>query len=54
MKVRMLTSIAGVDFSLSPGDETERFSDDEAARFIAAGFAVPVVEVAAPAEKRRR
>lgn len=61
MKLRMLTSIAGIDFSLSPGDETERFANDEAVRMIAAGFAVPVAEIAieravqAPApEKRRR
>lgn len=37
MKVKMLTSMAGRDFSLSPGDEHE-FSQAEAERLIAAGF----------------
>jgi hypothetical protein len=49
MKLRMLTSVAGADFALSPGDETERFSDGEAARMIEAGYAVPVRDV--PVEK---
>lgn len=44
MKIRMLVSTAGVDFALSPGDETDRFSDKEAARMIEAGQAVPVAE----------
>lgn len=44
MKIRMLTGLSGVEFSLSPGDETERFGDEEAGRLIEAGFAVPVVE----------
>lgn len=38
MKVKMITSIAGRDFSFSPGDVTDRFSDAEALRFIAAGY----------------
>ena len=42
MKIRMLVSTAGVDFALSPGDETERFSDGEAARMIEAGQAIAV------------
>lgn len=42
MRLRMLTSIAGEGFALYPGDETERFSGDEATRLVAAGFAVPV------------
>ena len=63
MKLKMLTSMAGPDFALSPDDETERFSDDEAKRMIEAGYAVPVREAAvetavkvAPekAEKRKR
>ena len=37
MKVKMLTSMAGRDFSLSPGDEHD-FTDGEADRLIAAGF----------------
>lgn len=61
MQIRMLTGIAGADFSLSPGDVTDRFSAAEAGRMIAAGFAeaagaAPVERaVDAPAvEKRRR
>ena len=42
MKIKMLVSYAGADFALSPGDETERFSNDEAARMIEAGTALPV------------
>jgi hypothetical protein len=42
MKIKMLTGIAGSDFSLSPGDETERFSATEAVRMIEAGIAAPV------------
>lgn len=45
MKIKMLTSIAGADFTLSVGDETDRFSGDEAQRMLDAGFAVPVSEV---------
>lgn len=49
MKLKMLVSFAGVDFALSPGDETDRFSEAEASRFIENGFAVLVAE--APIEK---
>jgi hypothetical protein len=38
----MLTGIAGADFVVNPGEETERFSGDEATRLVAAGYAVPV------------
>lgn len=44
MKIKMLTSIAGADFCLSPGDETERFSADEIKRLIEAGYAELVSE----------
>jgi hypothetical protein len=60
MKIRMLASIAGADFALSAGDETERFSEAEAIRLIEAGSAVPVAgdkterAVAAPAPETRR
>jgi hypothetical protein len=40
MKIKMLASFAGPDVTLSPGDETERFSKDEAERLIKGGFAV--------------
>lgn len=58
MRVRMLTSIAGADFALSPGDEHE-FTAAEAQRMIEAGYAEavgqPVVErtVRKPAPARR-
>jgi hypothetical protein len=39
MKIKMLTGMAGPDFSLSPGEETERFGDEEAQRIVDAGFA---------------
>lgn len=42
MKIKMLVGISGIDFALSPGDETERFSDDECGRMIDADMAVPV------------
>ena len=47
MKIKMLVSMAGVDFALSPGDETDRFPDDEAKHLVEVGYAVPVA-----AEKR--
>lgn len=42
MRIKMLVSLAGADFALSPGEETERFPDAEAVRLVEAGFAVPV------------
>lgn len=42
MKVRMLVSMAGVDFALSPGDVTERFGDEEAVRLVQADYAVVI------------
>lgn len=44
MKIRMLVSMAGTDFALNVGEETERFADKEAARMVDAGLAVPVSE----------
>lgn len=44
MKLKMLVGMAGTDFSLSPKEETERFSGDEAERMIASGYAVLVSE----------
>jgi hypothetical protein len=44
MLIRMTTSISGAGFDLHPGDETERFSEAEAMRLIAADYAVPVAE----------
>lgn len=40
MKLKMLIGLAGLDFSLAPDEETERFSGDEANRLILAGYAV--------------
>lgn len=42
MKIKMVVSVAGADFALSPGEVTERFSGAEALRMIEAGSAVPV------------
>lgn len=39
MKIRMLVGIGGADFSLAPGDETEIFSENDAAALIASGQA---------------
>jgi hypothetical protein len=43
MKLKILTSIAGESFSYKPGDVAE-IEAEEAARWVSAGFAVPVVE----------
>lgn len=43
MKIKMLTSLAGDDFALAPGDETDRFGADEAQRLVEAGYAAPAV-----------
>lgn len=48
MKLRMLIGLAGVDFSLSPREETDRFDGREAERLIGAGYA-EAVKPAAPA-----
>ena len=42
MTIKMLSGIAGVGFSLSPGEETGRFSVKEEQNLIAAGLAVRV------------
>lgn len=54
----MLVGLSGPAINLRPGDEAE-FADDEAVRFIKAGFAVPVAPpmeraVKAPVETRKR
>ena len=43
MKIKLLTGLAGAEYVLGPGDERD-FPNDEAARLIEAGFAVPVSE----------
>lgn len=43
MLVRMLVGLSGPTYSLGPNDERD-FPEAEAARLVAAGFAVPVVE----------
>lgn len=48
MKIKMLVSIAGASFSLTDGDITEAFSEEEAARLIEKGLAE---EVKAPVKK---
>lgn len=42
MKIKMLTGLAGADFALSVGDVTDRFSEAEAGRLVAADYAVEV------------
>lgn len=54
MKLKMLVSMSGADFVLSPGEETERFSNEEAARMIEAGYAVPVKEEARENMSKKR
>lgn len=44
MKLKMQIGLSGVDFSLAPGEETERFTGEEAMRLIEAGIAAPVAE----------
>ena len=39
MKIKMLESMAGRDFSLAAGDTTDRFTKKEAQRFVDAGIA---------------
>lgn len=53
MKLKMLVSYAGTDFSLSPGDVTDRFSDAEAKRLIKEGHAekAPPAVLKKPASK---
>ncbi|MGE8143056.1 hypothetical protein ACQKOE_13860 [Novosphingobium sp. NPDC080210] len=60
MKIKMLVSMAGADFALDAGQETERFGDAEALRLVNAGYAVPaagpVIEraVKSPAREKRK
>lgn len=42
MKIRMLVSVAGDGFALSPGEVTERFGDEDAARLVQADYAVVI------------
>lgn len=44
MKLKMLISLAGTDFALSPNEETERFAGEEAKGLVDAGYAVLVAE----------
>lgn len=43
MLIKMLVGLSGPTYSLGPGDEKD-FPQDEAIRFINAGYAVPVVK----------
>lgn len=53
MKLKLLTGLSGNEYSLAPGDEYD-FSDGEAERLIAAGYAVKVDEPADTATTTRR
>ncbi len=44
MKIKMTASFVGPEYSLNAGEETDRFTNAEAIRFIEAGHAVPVSE----------
>lgn len=52
MNIRLLTSIASADYSLSYGEETEIVPQDEAKRLIAAGLAVEITEKKTSAAKK--
>jgi len=60
MKIKMTASFVGPEYSLNAGEETDRFDNAEAIRFIEAGFAVPVAApkiesaVAKPAKEVRK
>jgi len=59
MKLKMLIGLAGAGFAVSPNEETDRFTGNEATDLIEAGYAVPVAEpkaeraVKAPAPEKR-
>lgn len=53
MKIRMLVSIGGADFSFAPGDETERFSEADALALVSSGQAEPVEQAQKPAPKAK-
>ena len=57
MKVRLLTSMAGIDFSHNQGDEID-CNEAEAKRFIEAGIAEPIatskVERAVPKTRTKK
>jgi hypothetical protein len=46
MKIKLLASFAGTDFALDAGEETDRFSQEEAVNMIQCGYAVPVAKAA--------
>lgn len=52
MKIRMLTGISGLDFTLVPKEETDRFSDGEALRLMLSDQAEPVDETSQKALAR--
>ena len=55
----MLVGLSGPAITLSPGDEHD-FPQDEAMRFVAAGFAIPIAEqkteraIKAPVTEKRK
>lgn len=42
MRIKMLVSVSGDDFSVAPNEETDRFSEAEAQRYIDSGQAIAV------------
>lgn len=58
MRIRMLTAFAGPDIVVKRGDDTDAFTEADARRLVAGGFAEFVddeleAEPEAPAPKRR-
>lgn len=49
MKIRMIQCLSGPEFTLNPGEETDRFDKVAAGRLVAAGIAEVVGK--APAKK---
>lgn len=48
MRIRMLTSVSGANYSYGPGEEAPLIPVEEAARYVAAGLAEEIVEPKAP------
>lgn len=48
MRIKFLTSIAGVNYSHKPGDEVDWRDNAEAERFVKAGYATKIVSPPVP------
>lgn len=59
MTIKMLVGFSGADFSVSPNEETDRFSADEERRMIEAGYAEaveggPVKQLSIPRKPKKK